>query len=119
MKTLKRTVLIFVLAATTVLCTPQPQNVQPSPSPRCELIERALRDYDQIKIGDRRKDVERRFRQGGGTQFPGTTRYAYVDSQFLHIDIEYQIDPSAKISFSPDDVITKKSKLYIDYEPKD
>jgi len=118
MNPLVRTTCIFIFFAMIVAYEPQPQRAQSTNAPRCELITRALSDYGQIKIGDRRKDLERRFRHGGGVQFPSTTRYTYVDSEFLHVDIEYQSDPSAQ-AFSPNDVITRKSKLYIDYEPKD
>jgi hypothetical protein len=103
----------------TMIFTPRPQDVRTAANSRCAFIERSLRDYDQIKIGGRRKDVPRAFQHGGGTQFPSAVRYTYSESQYIHVDVEYETDPSAKVAFSPEDVIRRKSKLYIDHEARD
>lgn len=46
--------------------------VQTSP---CSIVQKALEDYGQLKLGMTRKEIERRFVPDGGLQFPFSTRY--------------------------------------------
>jgi hypothetical protein len=88
-------------------------------SPSCVDVKRALVDHGRIRAGVARREVEKYFVQDGGLQFPGTTRYVYTRCRYLHVDIDFEAKASAGQLFSPDDVVTKVSKLYVDYSARD
>jgi len=88
-------------------------------SPSCAEVHRALVDHDRIRVGVARREVEKYFVQDGGLQFPGTTRYVYTRCPYIHVDVDFKAKASAGQPFSPDDVVTKVSKLYVDYSAKD
>ena len=85
----------------------------------CGDVQQALVDRDRIKVGIARREVEKYFVQDGGGQFPSTTRYVYTRCRYLHVDIDFEAKGSAGQLFSGDDVVTKVSKLYVDYSTKD
>lgn len=85
----------------------------------CAVIQQALTDYQRIKVGATRGEVEKYFAQDGGVQFPNSTRFVYPRCQYLHLDLEFEAKGPADRPFSPDDTVTKTSKLYVDYSAKD
>jgi hypothetical protein len=85
----------------------------------CGDVQQALVDRDRIKVGIARREVEKYFVQDGGGQFPSTTRYVYTRCRYLHVDIDFEAKGSAGQLFSGNDVVTKVSKLYVDYSTKD
>ena len=85
----------------------------------CAAVEQALVDRGRIKAGVTRREIERHFVQDGGAQFPGNTRYVYARCRYLHVDIEFRAKSSTGDLFSPDDIVTNASKLYVDYSNKD
>jgi hypothetical protein len=85
----------------------------------CALVQQALTDYQRLRVGNTRAAVERYFQQDGGAQFPGNTRYVFPKCQYLHVEIEFELKGSAGQLFSSDDIVTKISKLYVDYQAKD
>jgi hypothetical protein len=86
---------------------------------QCGVITRALSDYSRIRVGAQRKDVERYFERDGGFQSPSGTRYTHPACSYLHLDVEYQVESSGKQAFSPDDTVSKVSRLYVQYPGKD
>ena len=89
---------------------------QPAP---CSVEAEALSDYAHIKPGITRREVEKYFAEDGGAQFPGNARYIYPKCRYLHLDIEFSVQGSAGRLGSPADVVTKFSKIYLDYSAKD
>jgi hypothetical protein len=85
---------------------------------QCAVVESAFKDARNIRPGSTRADVERAFVADGGLTFPSPTRYVYRKCEFLKLDVEFQIDPNGK-GFSPSDVVTGVSKLYVDYPHRD
>jgi hypothetical protein len=85
----------------------------------CEVVVQALKDSQEIKNGNVRWEVERKFERDGGGQFPTSTRYVYKQCHYLHLDVEF--DPKAVPGrlFSPEDVVARTSKLYVDSSAKD
>jgi hypothetical protein len=112
---------IKVFAMICILVTPLgagTQHDQPQDS-SCAVIRQALSDYQRIKVGITRGEVEKYFAQDGGAQFPSSTRYVYPKCAYLHLDLEFEAKGPAGRLFSPDDTVTKTSKLYVDYSAKD
>lgn len=112
---------IKMFAMICILVTPLgagTQHNQSQDSP-CAVIQQALSDYQHIKVGITRGEVEKYFAQDGGLQFPTSTRYVYPRCQYLHVDVEFDAKGPADRPFSPDDTVTKTSKLYVDYSVKD
>jgi hypothetical protein len=114
-----RKILISLIAFIALQLGPTLGRTQ-SQEPSCLLIQQALTDYGRIKVGVTRRDVERYFTPDGGAQFPGATRYVYLKCAYMHVDIEFDAKGTlSKGLFSADDVVTKTSKLYVDYSAKD
>ncbi len=112
---------IKMLAMVCILITPLgagTQHDQPQDS-SCAVIQQALSDYQRIKVGITRGEVEKYFAQDGGAQFPSSTRYVYPKCHYLHLDLEFGAKGLADRLFSPDDTVTKASKLYAGYSTKD
>lgn len=86
---------------------------------RCAVIERALRDYQQIRSSNTRREVEKYFRRDGGLQFPAKSRYVLPECDYIHVDIEFDLVKPEQISFKPEDKVISISKLYLEYPARD
>ena len=95
------------------------QEARPQPCSVCDLVGQALKDSQQIRAGVARREIERYFERDGGAQFPSSTRYVYAGCRYLHIDVEFETKSVAGQLFSPDDLVVKTSRLYVDYPMKD
>lgn len=112
---------IRLFAMICILVTPLAgaRHDQAQDSTSCPVIQQALSDYQHVKVGVTRGEVEKYFAQDGGAQFPSSTRYVYPKCRFLHVDVEFEAKGPAGRLFSSDDTVTKTSKLYVDYSAKD
>ena len=84
----------------------------------CGIVQQALKDARNLKIGMARQDIEKYgFAIGGGTAFRDHTVYEYKACDYIKVEIEFTFDKPGPIS--PKDVIAKVSALEIDYPMKD
>jgi hypothetical protein len=87
-----------------------------SPQSACSLVQQALKDSQAIKPGVTRKDVEKRFDYDGGLEFSDHAMFTYRGCRYIKLEIEFEPGPGREGKFkSPDDIVTKASKLFIDY----
>ncbi len=87
---------------------------------QCTTVLRALEDYQTIKPGLARKEVEKKFKYDGGVQFPDQSRFTHRGCDYIKVEVTFQPAPNrGKNLTSPDDVVTAVSKLYIDYPARD
>jgi hypothetical protein len=110
------------LVAAVMLCMASgasPEAKESTDESTCPLIERALKDYQQVKNASSRKEVAKYFVPDGGMQFPAKTRYVYPRCSYLHVDVEFELVKPAEIAALPDDKVIGVSKLYVDYATKD
>jgi len=108
---------VVVLLA--VLSTAAHKSDQANSETGCQLVEQALQNYQQLKVGLPRSDVTRYFVLDGGMQFPSSARYVDPRYKNLHVDVEFELAKPDSISPSPDDKIKGISKLYVEYPAKD
>jgi hypothetical protein len=85
----------------------------------CTVVERALRDFQGIKVGMSRRDIERFFVVAGGMTFRNHTSYVYRDCEYLRVDVDFKPDTETENTFSPDDKITATSQITVSYPAKD
>jgi hypothetical protein len=85
----------------------------------CEVVRNALQDFQRVKVGMTRKDVEKYFVQDGGMNFRGRTFYVYRKCDYIKLTVSFTPDPSVDPGFSPNDTITELSRLIIDYPTRD
>jgi hypothetical protein len=87
----------------------------------CTAVQAALRAYDEITPGVKRRDVERAFLQGGGAQFRDHARYIYRACEYITVDIEYTLNSgnNGHASDAADDIVRSKSRLFLDYPSRD
>jgi predicted membrane-bound spermidine synthase len=102
-----------------LLGAPARQETASGPS-SCAVVQQALSDYQHIKAGATRREVEKYFVLDGGLQFRSKTTYAYPKCNYIKLEIEFSPAPSgAPVLLSPDDTVTKVSKLFVGYPAKD
>jgi len=86
----------------------------------CSLVEQALHDIAQVKIGMNRSELEKyNFVEAGGLIFRSPTPYVYRKCDYIHVEISFTFDPTDDRVLSPSDLITKVSKLSLDYPAAD
>jgi hypothetical protein len=114
---------ILVSVTICVLCAPlgsAPRQVAGSESSSCAVIEQALNDFQHIKVGTSRREVEKYFRRDGGMQFPGSTRYVYPKCDYIKLEVDFSTGTSVDNLFGPNDTVTKVSeKLFLNYLARD
>jgi hypothetical protein len=92
---------------------------------QCAFVQQALKDVAKTKAGDKRAALLKDFEMSGGMNFPLQTRYIYKKCHSIQLDVEFDSNHTNQeyakthTDFSPDDVITKVSKLYIDSDHMD
>jgi len=86
----------------------------------CDVAQQALDELQHVKVGMTRKQLEQtNFILAGGMLFRGHTNYMYRNCQYLNVDVDFSLDPAVEREFSPNDTITKISRLYVIYPPRD
>jgi hypothetical protein len=111
---------ILVIGALLVL--PLGANQQRNQSQKCSPcgdFTEVLKDYQRIKAGIPRKEVEKYFDREGGMQFPSAAHYIYPQCRYLHVDVKFGVSDKEHKPFSPDDTVLEVSRLYVDYPTKD
>ena len=79
-----------------------------------------MQQTGQIRVGMKRRDVEKDFDVDGGMQFRSETRYMYPKCHDIRIDVDFQPAPRTDpLEFSPDDIVTKVSRPYLAFRNKD
>ncbi|MGC0773543.1 MAG: hypothetical protein WA817_20785 [Candidatus Acidiferrum sp.] len=111
--------ILAVVVLLAVLPAAQHKSAQANPEPGCQLVEQALQNYKQLKVGLSRSDAIKYFVPDGGMQFPSSARYVDPRCTYLHVDVEFKLTKPDAISPSPDDKIKSISKIYVDYPAKD
>jgi len=87
---------------------------------RCGEFRQALDDYLQIKAGMTRREVQKQFKEDGGIQVRGQTRYVYKKCAYVQVEITFKLaEPGKPVESSPDDIVTKVSKPYLAYTTMD
>ena len=85
----------------------------------CALADQALHDLQQAKVGAKREDLEKYFTPAGGVVFRNHTDYVYRKCDYLKIEVDFKADPAVEREFSPNDVITSVSRLFVAYPSRD
>jgi len=85
---------------------------------RVKWVAKCLEDFQAIKTGMTREDVEKRFQMDGGLQGVSPVRFTHPECSYFKIDVEFSFkrDPQDqnRAIVSPDDKATKVSKPYIE-----
>ncbi|HEV2315182.1 MAG TPA: hypothetical protein VGR94_07740 [Candidatus Acidoferrales bacterium] len=90
----------------------------------CAVVKEALDDSLHIKVGMTRREVEKHSTLDGGLQFFSTTRstarYVYLKCEFIKLDIGFKSAVRGKQNLrSPNDIVEKVSKPYLEYPVMD
>ena len=109
--------MLLILAVALVLKATKPQSNQTSSL--CEQLVPVMKDYERIKPGLARGQLEKFLQRDGGLQFPNSTRYVFPVCSLLHVDVEFDPKGGPGRLFSPDDIVKRASKIYVEYPAKD
>ncbi len=116
----KLTVLAVLICISIALPGRTNSQNKPNTCSSCDVAQQALNELQQIKVGMTRKQLEQtNFVLAGGMLFRNHTNYMYRNCEYLNVDVDFNLDSSVEREFSPNDTITKISKLYVTYPPRD
>jgi len=81
-------------------------------------VEKCLGDFETIKLGMTRGEVEKRFPADGGLQTVSPVRFAHPECGYFKINVEFSFErdesDQGRAVASADDPVTKVSKPYIE-----
>jgi hypothetical protein len=82
----------------------------------CEVVRQALAEYHNIKLGTKRKDVEKYFAHDGGIHSPTTARFVSPVCITVKFDADFDVPITReRPRASPDDLVKAVSQLAIWY----
>jgi hypothetical protein len=124
MKTIRGFSLILVAAVLLSVCVGQGENEQAKlKQERTAWVAKCLTDFQSIKVGMTRGEVEKKLRIDGGLQSFSRVRYIHFECEYFKIDIEFDVKRDEKdqgrAMVSPEDKVTKVSRPYIDFPVAD
>ena len=86
----------------------------------CEIVQRALKDAESLKVGTTRQDIAKSgFVLAGGWNVRDPTVYVYSRCDYIKLEVNFTLDPKVEREFSPKDTISKISGLEIVYPARD
>ncbi len=81
-------------------------------------VAKCLEDFQVIKVGMTREDVQKRFPMDGGLHSVSPVRFTHPECRYFKIDVEFSFKRNSedmnRAIISPDDKATKVSKPYIE-----
>jgi outer membrane protein assembly factor BamE (lipoprotein component of BamABCDE complex) len=83
---------------------------------RSAWVEKCLADFESIKPGMTRREVEKRLRQDGGPSIGLDSRFVHSDCPYFKVDIEFVMKTDNSLPtgpVSPDDLVSKVSIPYL------
>ncbi|HEX3435393.1 MAG TPA: hypothetical protein VHT24_01400 [Pseudacidobacterium sp.] len=116
LKTIMSAVLMSIALSIPAMQTPAGTTTA---SQCCSIVAEALKDYEHLKPGMKRGDVEAYFKAAGGMTFRDKTTYVYKSCEYIKVDIGFQRDPNTTTDFSSNDIVTAISPLTVGYPAKD
>ena len=95
------------------------QQLGTEPNKDCtRWVEKCLKDFQSIKPGMTRHEVENKFTMDGGLQMVSRVRFSHPTCAYFMIDVEFETkrDPADqnRAIWGKDDRVTKISKPYIE-----
>ena len=121
MKTLNafRIILVFCIGLVISLCLANGETPQVKPSQEHMVwVEKCLRDFESIKPGMTRGEIQKKFPMDGGVQGVSPGRFAHPECGYFKVAVEFDFKRNEKDQgraiFSPEDKATKISKPYIE-----
>jgi hypothetical protein len=85
---------------------------------RAAWVENCLKDFETIKPGMTRGDIEKKLRMDGGLHTPLEVRFVHPACQLFKIDVQFDFKRDAadqgRAIWGKDDKATKVSKPYIE-----
>jgi hypothetical protein len=110
---------IIALVVLTVLALVSSARTSNEQQKSCEVVAQALGDYSKLTVGMKRSEVEKTFQMSGGMNWRQATLYEYQKCEYIHVDIEFEVDSKSGNDVSPNDVVTKIGQLYLRYPVRD
>lgn len=88
-----------------------------SQTSNCKCVSDALSDIEKIKVGMKRKDLDKMFFTDGGISPTNPQRFVYEQCNFIKLEVKFEfIDTSNKFpKNNPDDKISEISKPYLEH----
>ncbi|MBC7797894.1 MAG: hypothetical protein H7Z37_13555 [Pyrinomonadaceae bacterium] len=107
---------LIVFGSVSLFCLAKISNSQ-SQTSSCKCVSDALSDIEKIKVGMKRKDLDKMFSVDGGISTTNPQRFVYEQCNFIKVEVKFEfIDTSNRFpKDSPDDKINEISKPYLEH----
>jgi len=108
--------LLLLLSATSILALSQSDNNE-----HTDWIARSLRQIQTVKIGMKREDLLKVFKEEGGLSTRMWRRYVYRDCPYIKVEVEFEAveQKEDKATEYPSDRIVKISKPFLEWSITD
>ena len=84
---------------------------------RVRWVEKCMGDFEKIKLGMTRSDVDKIFPHDGGIQRPSPVRYVHPECFYFMVDVSYDVKKNPQDQFRPtptqNDPVTNISRPYL------
>jgi hypothetical protein len=117
-----KTALAALLVCSAVLTAPLARaDSDPARRERRAWVERCIKDFQSIKPGMTRSQVEKLLRHDGGLMQATQWRYRHPDCDYFKIDVDYSVkrDSSGQLLDSANDKVVAVSKPYLEWPVDD
>jgi hypothetical protein len=87
---------------------------------RCSgIAENALKNWQNLKVGMTRQDVERKFILDGGMQFPESSTYVVPNCEYVKVRVQFELSNQDAHLLAPQDTVSRISQLFVAYPARD
>jgi len=111
-----KTILALSLAMLGAFCSPEVSKIPDSQEqpPDCQCVTDALSEIKNIKVGMKRKDLDKIFSIDGGLSVVDEARFVYIKCSYIKVKVRFElVEPLSDAS--PEDEIIEISKPYLEY----
>lgn len=114
-----RIVLVLCVGLVISLCLANGEAQQAKPNQEHTVwVEKCLRDFESVKPGMTRGEIEKKFPMDGGLQVVSPVRFTHPECGYFKVDVEFDFKHNEKDQnraiISPDDKAMKISRPYIE-----
>ena len=114
---MKTALVVLVLCSAVIAVPPARAESDQARSERRAWLERCIKDFQSIKPGLTRGQVDKLLRHDGGLMQATHWRYRHPDCDYFKVDVDYAMKPDAAGGFvaSANDRVVAVSKPYLEW----
>lgn len=114
---MRKLFILTIIATTIMIFTSFKNRISENQKCDCRFIEESLKDISKIRVGMKRKDLDKIFSADGGISSINPQRFVYEKCGFIKVEVKFKfIDGDNKFpKYNPEDEIIEVSKPYLEH----